>query len=399
MKLVEFKEFNRDNISRAINKRKVAITAIMSVILILILIFVLLYIYNNSFRKWADMHVLMKVVKEGSLSSIDIDKSEKISIYAYDKYVALVNVNKLDIYNSSAKQVASLSVNLNNPIFCSNGKYLAIGDKGKQKVYLISGTKTIWETDIEGTVSKVSVNENGYVSVVCMGSTYKSVVAVYNPSGSLLFKTFIPNNTVIDSSISSDNKLLSFAEINTSKTTIESIVKTISVKDATGTTNNSIINTYNIPSNTLVVDLKYHGSKNLICKCDDGIYLLSDGNINQIANFEEPNKKYRFAGINLLNTIYEVEEISDGISAQTSNVLLINSANKKVKTYTVDGIAKETAASDDNIAVNLGTEVYFINLKGWLIKKYVATQEVKDVIISERVAAIVFRDKIEILIL
>lgn len=399
MKLVEFKEFNRNNISQAINKRKVAITVTISVILILILIFVLLYIYNKSFRQWADMHVLMKVAKEGSLSSIDIDKSENISICTYDKYVALINANRLDIYNSSAKQVASINVNLNNPIYSTSGRYLVIGDKGKQKVYLVSGKKILWETDIEGMVSRVSVNENGYVSVVCVGSTYKSIVTMYNQSGSSLFKTYIPNNTVIDSTISSDNKFLSFAEIDTSKTSIESTIKTISVKDVAEAASNSVINTYSIPGNALVVNLKYHGSKNLLCMCDNGIYSLSDGKIEQITNFEEQNKKYSFAGINLLNTIYEIEEISDGISNQSSNVLLVNSLNRKAKTYSIGGIAKETSASDDNIAVNLGTEVYFINSRGWLIKKYIATQEIKDVIVSDRVAAIVFRDKIEVLIL
>ena len=43
--------------------------------------------------------------------------------------------------------------------------------------------------------------------------------------------------------------------------------------------------------------------------------------------------------------------------------------------------------------------MYFINSKGWLIKEYIANQEVKKVIVSDRLAAIVFRDKIEILIL
>ena len=56
-------------------------------------------------------------------------------------------------------------------------------------------------------------------------------------------------------------------------------------------------------------------------------------------------------------------------------------------------------SSDDNIAINLGTEVYFINSKGWLIKQYIANQEVKKVIVSDRLAAIIFKDKIEILIL
>ena len=399
MKLIEFKEFNGADNTHTLNKKKLAITITISVLLVVILIFFLLYVYNKNFRNWADMHVLMKTVNEGTLATIDMDSGEKSSIYTYDKYVAQINVDKLNIYNSSAKQVASIDINIASPIFDSNGKYLVIGDKGKQKVYLISGTRIVWNAEIDGSVTRVSVNENGYVSVVCSGSTYKSIVEVYNPTGNQLFKTYIPNNSVIDSAISSDNKYLSFAEVDTTKTSIESVVKTISIKDAKDSSSNPISYTYSMPANTLIVNLKYHGSKNLLCMCDDGIQLLCDGNMQKLMNFNEENKKYSFAGINLTNTIYEIDESSDGISNQTSEVLLTNTGTKKSSSYTINGIAKDTSSSDDNIAINLGSEVYFINTRGWLIKKYIATQEVKDVVVSDRIAAIIFRDKIEILIL
>ena len=232
-----------------------------------------------------------------------------------------------------------------------------------------------------------------------MGSTYKSVVCVYDADGSQLFKTYIPNNTVIDSTISSDNKLLSYAEIDTSKTSIQSTIKTISIKDATSSSNDAFVNTYDIPKNILVINLKYQGNKNLMCMCDNGIYLLSDGKMNQLTNFDEENKQYSFAGINLSNTIFEIEESVDGINNQKSIVHIKNSGSGKNREYTIDGIAKETASADDNIAINLGNEIYFINSRGWLIKQYIANQEVKKVIVSDRLAAIIFKDKIEILIL
>ena len=399
MKLIEFKEFNRDDIVQTINKKKVAITICVSFILIVILIFILLYVYNKDFRKWADVNILLKVVSEGKLSSIEIDKNENMYMYTYDKYVTVINGNKLDIYNSSAKKVTSHDVNISNPIFSSNGKYLVIGDKGKQKIYLISGKKVLWDADIDGVVSKVSVNESGYVSVVCTGSTYKSIICVYNTSGNQLFKTYIPNNYVMDSTISSDNKYLSFAEIDTNKTTIESTIKTISVKDAINTSKSTIINTYNMPSNSLVTNIKYQGSKNLICMCEKGVFSISDGKMEQLMDYTEETKKYSFSGIDLANSIYGIEEYSDGISNQCSNMIIKNTATKKQYTFSIDGIAKETSSSDDNIAINLGTEIYFLNSRGWLIKQYKANQEVKKVLVSDRLAAIVFRDKIEILIL
>lgn len=398
MKLIEFKEYNNLD-QHTLNKKKVVASIIIVCIIIAIIVFSLLYIYNKKFRNWADIHILMKTVSQGNLSSIELEPNENVSIYAYDKYVAILNVNKLNIYNSSAKQVASLDINISNPIFTSNGKYLVVAEKDKQRIYLISETKQLWDTEIDGTISRVSVNENGYVSVVCTGTTYKSVIAVYNQSGEQLFKTYIPNNTVVDSAISSDNRYLSFAEINTSKSLIQSTVKTISIKDASQSSENSIIHTYEMPTNSLIINIKYQGSKNLICMCNNGINLLSEGNMNNLMNFEEEGKKYTFAGINLNNTIYQIEEFSDEINNQQSNIKLINSGTKKTNDYSIDGIAKETCSSEDIIAINLGTEVYFIDSKGWLQKKYVAEEEIRDIKISNRIAAIIFKDKIEILIL
>lgn len=399
MKLIEFKEYDNLGKNGVLNKKKVIIFIILIAIIMLTSILSIIYVCNPKFRNWADMHVLMKVVTEGNLASIDIDSNENISIYAYDKYVTLLRDNKLEIYNSSAKQIESLDITINDPLFTSNGKYVVIAENGKQRIYLISGTKILWNTDVDGTISRIDVNENGYVSIVCTGTTYKSVIVVYDQNGNELFKQYIPNNTVIDSAISSDNKYLSFAEIDTSGTLIKSIVKTISIKDAQSAAENVIVYTYEMPTNSLAINLKYQGSKNLICMCDDGINLLSDGNIQKLMNIKEDGKNYTFAGIDLINNIYQIEEISDGISNQYSEIKLINTGTKKVNNYSISSIAKGTASAGDNIAINLGTEIYFISTKGWLKKKYIATEEVRNVIVSDRVAAIVFRDRIEILVL
>ena len=399
MKLIEFKEYNNLNKEKKINRNKIIITLIIIILIIIMAIFLITYMCSSSFRNWADMHLLMKIVTEGNSPTIEIDSDKNISVYAYDKYVAVLNDNKLNIDNSSAKKGATLDINISNPLFTANGKYLIVAEKGKEKIYLISGNKVLWNTNVDGEISKVSVNENGYVSVVCSGTTYKSVIIVFDQNGEQLFKTYIPNNTIIDSVISSDNKYLSFAEIDTTGTLIKSVVKTINIREVSNSSDIQNSFSYEMPTNVLIVNLKYQGSKNLMCMCNNGIYLLSDGNTQLVMNFEEDSKNYTFAGINLINSIYEIEELSDGISNQSSNIKIINTGTQKNSNYSVDSIAKGTISSGDNIAINMGTEIYFINTKGWLKKKYVATEEIRNIVVSDRLAVIVFRDKIEILVL
>lgn len=399
MKLIEFKEYNNIDDGKALNKKKIIVFAVIFIIILLSVIFSVIYMCNSKFRNWADTHILMKNITQGTLSSIDIDTEEDISIFAYDQYVALLNNNKLNIYNSSGKQLEELDVSVSNPIFTSNGKYLLVAEKEKQKVYLISGTKIIWSTDIDGIISRTSVNENGYTSIICSGTTYKSVIIVFDQKGNQILKSYIPSNSVVDSVVSSDNKYLSFAEVDTTGTLIKSTVKTIAINNSGDSSNITAVNTYEMDTNTLVVNLKYQGSKNLICMCNNGVYLLSDGTSELMMNFNEEDKKYTFSGINLTNSIYRIEEITDGVSNQSSQIKLLNTGTKKVNNYSINGIAKSTSSAGDNIAINLGTEVYFINSKGWLKKKYQSNEEVRNIIISERIAAIVYRDKVEILVL
>ena len=80
-----------------------------------------------------------------------------------------------------------------------------------------------------------------------------------------------------------------------------------------------------------------------------------------------------------------------------SLINIVNIENSNIKEYTVNSIAKEIYTNGNIIALNLGTEVEFINTGGWLVKRYVANQEITNVAMSDSIAGIIYRDKIEII--
>ena len=65
--------------------------------------------------------------------------------------------------------------------------------------------------------------------------------------------------------------------------------------------------------------------------------------------------------------------------------------------YKFDGVVKELYCSNNKIALNLGSEVHFIDSNGWLIKKYSSAKEIRKIVITDDIAGIVYRDKIEII--
>ena len=90
----------------------------------------------------------MKNVVEDSTAYIDIDENETNNIYAYDKYICILSKNTLKNYNSSGKLEGELTIEISTPIISTNGRFLLIAEKEKNKIYLVSGNELIWQKEI-----------------------------------------------------------------------------------------------------------------------------------------------------------------------------------------------------------------------------------------------------------
>lgn len=381
---------------KQLNRKKIVISVIVSVIILIILLLLSLYIANKPFRDFMDKYVLMKNVLEDNSVSISIDENETNYIYAFNKYITVLNNNTLKGYNSSGKQEFELKVEIANPMFDQNNRFLLIAEKDKKKIYLIESDHIVWENELEGNISRISVNKNGYVSVVLSGTTYKSVIQTFDTTGKEIFKTYLSNTIAIDTDISFDNKYLSFAEVNTDGTVMNTTIKTISIQKAKETPSESIISSVEILNNNLMVNMRYQDGNKLICFYNDSIYLIKDGTSQILMSLDEENKKITFADINLTNYIVRVVEKSVLLSTENT-IEIMNIANNKINIYTLDGVTKEIYCYENQIAINLGTEVHFIGTNGWLIKKYISNQEIKKIVMGNNFAGIVYRDKIEII--
>ena len=212
-------------------KKKIIVGSIILCVIILIVL-VALYIGNKSVKTFIDRYILRKEIVQNNVISIDISTLENPSIYAYDKYITVLNKGKLITYSNSGKKEYEHEITISNAIYSSNNRFLGIAQKGGQNLYLISEQNILWQTEVEGEIQKINVNKNGYVSVIIKGGSYKTVIATYSPAGKELFKTYLSSTTAIDTVISNDNKYLAIAEINTSGTLIQSNVKIISVEKA-----------------------------------------------------------------------------------------------------------------------------------------------------------------------
>ena len=380
---------------KKINKKKIIITTIIVVIAIAIIIIVGLYMTNRDVRDWIDRNIFRKEVEQDKAITIDFNETLNSNVYAFNRYIGILNQTKFTIYGSTGNKEEELEIQISNPIFSSANRFLAIAENGGQRLYLISDKNISWQAEIDGNISQIFVNKNGYVAVIITGTSHKAVIKTFSPDGKEMFTTFLANTRAVDISISNDTKYLAIAEVDTSGAVIQSGVRIMSVDKAEKDPTNSLEKTYKSETGKLITNIKYQDKGKLICMYTDSINIIENETESELVNSND--KKITFQSIDLENSACYVEEKSSGLFTADSIVNIINSDNKETKQYLVNYVAREIYTNGNIIALNLGTDIEFISTGGWLVKRYVANQEITNIVVSDSIAGIIYRDKIEII--
>ena len=388
------KDYWQETTESKINKKKIIISIVISILVIGIIVIASLYITNKNVREWIDTNIFRKQVTQNNVSIIELDEGQTSNIFAFNKYIGILNKNKLNIYGNTGNEEAEMDIQITNPIFNSSNRFLAIAESKGQKVYLIEDKQVLWENTIEGNISQVHVNENGYVAVIISDTSYKSIIEIFDPKGNELFKRFLSTTMAVDVSISNDNKYLAIAEVNPSGTVIQSNIRIISIEKAKTAPANSEEKNYTSEANRLITNVNYQNKNKLVCMYTDGITMIE--NDAETTLFDNKDKKITLESIELNNNVATVEEKSSGIFSADSVINIVNIENKSTKEYTVNSVIKEFYTKGDIIALNLGTEIEFINTGGWLVKRYIANQEITNITVGNNIAGIIYRDKVEI---
>lgn len=381
---------------KKINKKKLIIISIVIICIIIIAIIIAIYMNNKTARHWIDKYVLKKELTQNNLANIEIEDIDNSYICAFNKHIGILSKNNFKIYDNNGKEENELTLEIAKPIFNENNRYLAVAETKGQKLYLIEDKEVLWERNVEGNISEINVNKNGYVAVTIVDTNYKTIISMYDNKGEPLFKTFFSSTRVVATSISNDNKYLAIAEIDTSGTILQTNVKIISIEEGKKDAENSVKKIYNGENNELITNIKYQEKNKLLCMYPNKITCIKeDETIETLQEYEK--KKISYASIDLTNSSITVEEKSSGLFTADSVVNIINSENRSTSLYTAESVTKEIYTKNNVIALNLGSEVEFINTNGWLLKRYTAEQEITSIVLSNSIAGIVYRDKIEII--
>ena len=384
---------------RAINiqnrKKIILITTICIIFIVLLIIAVSLYLTQKNYRNWIDINVFKKNVSEQDIQSINLNTDKNNQIHVYNNYISVLNDKTVTLYNSYGEKITSIEVNINSAIFDSSQKYFAIAENKGNEICLIFDKTFLWSEKLEGEILQIHVNRNGYIATVSTDATHKSIVTFFNSQGKKLFTSYFASTRIVDASISNDNKYIAIGELDTSGTIIKSNIKILSVQNAQQDAENTIIFTYEADDGKLITNVKYQEKNQISCIFDNGLGVIKDETYKDVIKIENDSITYLANDFN--NHVAYVDEESTGLFKAQSNVHIINTSDFQEKIYKMDYIAKDVYGNDNIIAINVGTEIYFVDTNGWLIKKYTSNQEITNIKFSEKLATVIFKDRIVII--
>ena len=368
--------------------KRITIIVLILVIVAFLVTTIALYFANLQVRTWMDEKIFRKTINDAKLPTIEIEDEKNSTIVAYGNNIAKYSNNVLTIYDSNANKKSEININVEKPEIVSNGNYLLIADQGQNDAYLIYRESLQWKKELDGKVSKISLNRNGAVAVALSETSYKTVIVMYDITGEEEFKTYLSTTIASDLAISDNGRYLSFIEVDTSGATLKSKVQTISVEKARANEENSMKVALEEQVNTLLVKLQYKND-DLIILADNGVYTYDNNESKKVIDKSDDTT---FSDNNLNGYVCFVKETKDGNELDIVNPFNVD----KPIVYNLKDSAKSICTSRNVIAVNVGNEIDFIDRSGILIKKYTSLKNVKDVIVGENIAGIVYKDRVEI---
>ena len=388
------REIEEYKMQRELEIKRIIITIFVVLLIIAAIVIFSLYIAKADFRNWVDMNVLRKDIKFENVSTIDLNTDKNNQIFCYHNYICILKEKNLTLYNSGGTKDTEISIDINTAIFDSNEKYLAVAEKNGQDFCIILDRTFLWKEKVDGEILQIHINKNGYVALITTDTTYKSIITLYSPEGKRLLKNYLASTRVIDVDISNDNNYVAFAEIDSSGTLISSNVKVISVEKAQSNPEEAIIYTYNAPGSKMITKIEYQDKNQLVCMYDDSIDIIKG---EEESNLISIDNNITFASIKLNNNIAYLGEETSGLFNYNSVLTIENVSNNHKNTYNFEEVAKEMYTYGNVIGINMGTEIYFVNTSGILIKKYTSNQEITNVVLSNNLGLIIYKDRIEII--
>ena len=122
--------------------------------------------------------------------------------------LAIVSMHQVTVLDEKNKTVYDETVKFQSPALYAQGGRAVAYDVGGTVLYVLSDKGLVYRLDCAGEILNASLNEKGWLTVVCGESGCKAAVRVYDQAGQAVFAFLSSDRFVMTAALSADSKTL-----------------------------------------------------------------------------------------------------------------------------------------------------------------------------------------------
>jgi len=300
--------------------------------------------------------------------SFSYDQAVSGKIIARDDSIIVVNKDGLREYSNSALSMWNEEIVLNSPLVAANDKWVVVAEENDKRILTYDTHNLAYETEVEGTIQKITVNSSGYVGVIFAKAGYKNAFTLLKPTGEVVYTKYFANTTLISADISPDGKTVAMIEADDSGAVINSGIVYLNSRGEV------ICNV--IEKNELLVRIKFFGDETISVGNSKIIKIDKNYQKTVFDDFAEQNVE----GINIENNrIIKLYREATELFAENCKIVVKNSSGKDVGNGEVAGKVKGVEALGKTIAVVLNDRIDFFDIGGKYLNSYYIRGDYKDI--------------------
>ena len=316
---------------------------------------------------------------DGKVFEIEYDMKDHPVFCAYKDSIIKCGRDYIKALDKKGAEIWTKPVSMRNPLVKTNGPLLLVADIGGKDIFVISGRNVKWEESANERVINVGMNEDGYVTVVQEGRDCRNRVRVFDPKGIEMFSRSIQKNFVFTACVSPSGEQFFISSLDISGAVANPVLEFFDMRG------NLIA--ARIPDSGAIFPVAGYLDNDFLAAASDSLIVCFDSGRNEVWRKEFD----RIYSLEILLGKYIAAAVS-GSKSSTGNAPEIQIFTMKgdcAASGPIEGEIRNIRVYEDIIAVNTSREVYFINAKGSLIRKYGFKTDVLDVHFFSRLEAMI----------
>lgn len=289
------------------------------------------------------------------------------SSYAYvpcGRYLYVSNGQDITVFDTTGRAVHKEIIEIKNPVTAYNAEIALIGDRDEKIAYIYKGLKRIASLELKGTIQHITINDDGYISVLCDDTNAYSKINYYNPSGKKICEISKWESVAVNSIVLSSNKEYVINSVKISGTGFDSNLEFADFLAQAADAGH-------IAHNTLYSVLIPLNQSAILAGNEEGIYCF-DRNAALVWK-TEPGKIIGASPVK--NGLVYAYYNNEG----TCTVVFSDSDGNIISQHVYGSNIVSIRTYDDIAVINYGREVIIFNTSGTLLKRYSSKSDILDI--------------------